>query len=254
MKYSTRSRKRQRKHSRKNTSNSAAKDNDTGRTPKGFFDLPREVRDIIYDYYYGFIEPTIKYSRGEEDLNLNFPETALHRVCRTLASEAKAVYMSKNTNLIIDSSECPGNTPEFLGMVDDFCDLKSRLTTLTIKTFGKKYEDVPWISLFRCCPNVYNVNLILEYATQGPRWGDTYAEQAIMIAMNHDWWEAGHYFKIYAEYLENLAWLLEEQFGEDEYRVTGTVHETTNTCSSGNEYLYHCVSRTTLSPSAHEIP
>lgn len=201
-------------------------------------DLPQEIRQMIFSYFYDSSKVVLRYYWEEPNLFrgsdlrlvpikrrmlLNTPQMILNRVCRQFALDVSLFVNAKCANLTIDNeAHHKGCVSNFI-LKGRYSFLRSRLVTLKYVT-GSNDEKIPWSELVRACPNLRNIDVIITTYNPVPTKdrgmctsGKDYAQLIVQETMGRSV-EQMHGLERMA--LPNLACILENDNREN-YSVTG---------------------------------
>lgn len=222
-------------------------------TPFRFLDLPAELREMVYSYYYASNEPVLNYSyqsspdvtqEGSKGLETNASKTShprklkawmsglsgssLHQVCRLLAVEATPFWLATLRNLTINVNKYERAIFRFW-IMPKYYHLKRQLVNLKIVDTVPFQSRVPWKEMVASCPNLRHVEVtcpsttLLKGLYELPQSDkDDYAEAIVYEEMNWGFDEISKNLRDYL--LPDLVKAFEEH-GRRRYSVTATFRE-----------------------------
>lgn len=205
--------------------------------PYRFLELPAEIRQVIYQYYYGSGNLVLKLSRSflkSKPRSLNrairdklsgVPDSSLRQVCRLLAEEATPFWSSRVGILTLNIGDCRR------GAVNKFAcsqqsGLKSRLITLKIVAEEGFATKKAWDALAESCPKLRNVEIVHTAVDDPFEWNiitnRKTAQQVFCEAMNMSSDEAVYILEHYC--ISDLVKAFELN-GREDHNITGSSYE-----------------------------
>lgn len=256
------------RHLLKSSQTSGTLDSDADALDSGgsrFFDLPAEVRQMIYCYLYSSHSIVLRYYWEEEYSSGNWhpestkrktitglPSTLLHRVSRRFACDAEMIRLAQTSNFTINNEGNYMRSIVDFTFKDDYVDIRSRLVHFN---YVSESNDAvaPWSKLVESCPLLRIVDVtIITYEPLNAKERslftseEQYARSLVFKMMkqsNAETWELEDL------QLSQLASILENT-GRKNCSVTGSSFKVGIAHSERNNQLarrfYECVSSARL--------